>query len=113
MTQDQSSDYFLQTGNKPSKISHNEKFSTIPNATDSSSAGQSSPAVTSSRDGENIIGDRDSNLREEVEQLRRVVETLQVQQPQLVYQQGSLPDEPPPMYHQQPAALWQVLTPNR
>jgi len=105
MTQDQSLDYFLQPGEKPSKIARDEKFSPTPNATDSSFAGRNSSVATSSRDGENINGDRDSNLREEVEQLRRVVETLQVQQPQLVYQQGTLPDEPPPMYHQQPAAL--------
>jgi LPXTG-motif cell wall-anchored protein len=100
MTQDQSTDFFLQ---KPSKFARDEKFPTTP--TDSSVAGRSSLAVTS-RDGENTNGDHDGNLREEVEQLRRVVETLQVQQPgQLVYQQGSPPDEPPPMYYQQPAGL--------
>jgi hypothetical protein len=55
--------------------------------TDSSVAGGSS-LVVSSRDG-------DSNLRDEVEQLRRVVENLSAQQSP--YRQG-LPDDPPPMY---------------
>jgi hypothetical protein len=44
----------------------------------------------------------DNTLRREVEQLRRVVETLGTQQaqqqPQVVYQQDNLPDEPPPVY---------------
>jgi len=76
-------------------------------ATESSVAGgRSSPAVTSSREGgKNPAQTEDPNLRQEVEQLRRVVETLsaQQQQPQVVqvYQQGhgNLPDEPPPMYN--------------
>jgi hypothetical protein len=68
---------------------------------DSIVADGGNPAV-SSRDEGNSAGD-DGNLRREMEQLRRVVETLSAQQaqqqPQVpVYQQDSLPDEPPPMY---------------
>lgn len=66
--------------------------------------GRSSPAVTgNSREGGNSPTPDDGNLRQEVEQLRRAVETLSAQQPQVVqvYQQGhdNLPDEPPPMYN--------------
>ena len=104
--------YFVQNVNPPSKNSKTEKFATIRSsdsthqtatATDGSVAGgRSSPAMTS-RDGQTTPAPvDDGNLRQEVEQLRRVVETLssqQVQQPpRVVYSPGSLLDDPPPMY---------------
>lgn len=53
---------------------------------------------SSGRDGVNTTPGHDGNLRHEVEQLRRRVDMLSVQPPGVVYQQDSLPDEPPPMY---------------
>jgi len=57
-------------------------------------AGGNSTAVSSIRDEGNTPGD--SNLRQDVEQLRRRVEMLSAQPPQVVYQRSGLPDEPPP-----------------
>jgi len=85
-------------GNTPTKMSrspHSEKLSALllrgsnrtGSATESSVTGGSSLVTPS----------EDANLRHEVEQLRRVVETLSAQQVQ-PYQQDDMPDEPPPMY---------------
>jgi hypothetical protein len=62
--------------------------------------GGSSTTASSSRDGES--SSREDHLRQEVERLGRVVEMLTAQQvqqqPQVIYQQGSVPDDSPPRY---------------
>lgn len=96
------------TGKAPQNA-YPEKFARIPSSgsirqsvVDSSVAGGGSTDV-SNPGGVKSPGD-ESTLRQEVEQLRRVVETLSAQQAQpqaqvpVDYQPRSLPDEPPPMY---------------
>ena len=108
--QEQNNANVVQNANTPSGIPqslHAKKLATVL-STDSIQTATatkrdvvgSSPAVNSSRDGG--MNPVEDNLRQELEQLRRQMETLSAQQVQqqhqVVYQQGSLPDEPPPMY---------------
>ena len=109
-TQEQNNANVVQNANTPFGIPqslHAKKLATVL-STDSIQTATatkhgvvgSSPAVDSSRDGG--MNPVEDNLRQELEQLRRQMEALSAQQVQqqrqVVYQQGSLPDEPPPMY---------------
>jgi len=102
-SEEQNSGYSVH-GNPPSRTRQtNEKslttqspdpiHQTAPTAIDHL-AGGNSTAVSSGRDEGNTPGD--NNLRQDVEQLRRRVEMLSAQPPQVVYQPSGLPDELPP-----------------
>jgi len=86
-------------GNTPTKMSRtprSEKLSAF--LLRGSNSNRTGSATDSSvTGGSSLVASDDANLRHEVEQLRRVVETLSAQQVN-PYQQDNMPDEPPPMY---------------
>ena len=92
-SQEQNGRFFMRSTKRNSQILPIEKFSTDMSPHQTTVSGDHSP--NNNEDGD------DNNLRREVQQLRRIVETLTTEQVSVIHQpEGSSPAEPPPMYTQ-------------